>query len=338
MASLTCSLARPLPTRTGDRSGAAYVVFGGAGGFPASIALGSLNGSAGFRLTGVAAGDYAGWSVSGAGDVDGDGFADLLVGALNADPTGSNSGAAYVVFGGAGGFPASIALGSLNGSAGFAVNGAAADDRAGPAVSGTGDVNGDGFDDLLIGAYGADPTGSHSGAAYVMFGGAGVGSGGAIELSTLDSSAGFVMNGAAEYDFAGRAVSGAGDVNGDGFNDLLIGGAGVDLNGTSYGAAYVVFGARLNHPILPGAPGADTLRSTSAPQQLFGAQGADSLFGGFGDDLLDGGASDDLLTGDADDDLLRGGSGSDTYGFADGWGNDRVEEDQVRGSTTRATR
>ena len=98
--------------------------------------------------------------MSGAGDVDGDGFADLLVGAPEADPNGSNSGAAYVVFGGAGGFPASIALGSLNGSDGFAVNGAAADDRAGQGVSGTGDVNGDGFDDLLIGAHGPTRTGA----------------------------------------------------------------------------------------------------------------------------------------------------------------------------------
>ena len=64
-----------------------------------------------------------------------------------------------------------------------------------------------------------------------MFGGAGVGSGGAVELSTLDSSAGFVMNGAAAGDCAGRSVSGAGDVNGDGFNDLIIGAPQADLNG-----------------------------------------------------------------------------------------------------------
>ncbi len=72
-------------------------------------------------------------------------------------------------------------LGTLNGSAGFVMNGAAECDYAGDAVSGAGDVNGDGFDDLLIGASGADPTGSYSGAAYLVFGGASVGSGGAIE-------------------------------------------------------------------------------------------------------------------------------------------------------------
>ena len=79
-----------------------------------TVALGTLNGSDGFRLNGAAAGDYAGYSVSGASDVNGDGFADLLIGAFGADPNGSLSGAAYVVFGGAsvgsGGGP--IALGS----------------------------------------------------------------------------------------------------------------------------------------------------------------------------------------------------------------------------------
>ena len=234
----------PSADPNGDRSGAAYVVFGGAdvGSSTGTIALGSLNGSDGFRLTGAAAGDQAGRAVSGAGDVNGDGFADLLIGAFWADANGSNSGAAYVIFGGAGGFPASIALGSLNGSDGFRLTGAAAGDQAGFSVSGAGDVNGDGFDDLLIGAFGADPNGSLSGAAYVVFGGASVGSGGPIALGSLNGSDGFRLTGVAAVDFAGRAVSGAGDVNGDGFDDLLIGAYGADPNGDYSGAAYVVFG------------------------------------------------------------------------------------------------
>ena len=67
--------------------------------FPASINLGSLNGANGFRLDGAAEGDTLGNSVSSAGDVNGDGFDDLIVGARGADPNGNDSGSSYVVFG-----------------------------------------------------------------------------------------------------------------------------------------------------------------------------------------------------------------------------------------------
>ncbi len=110
--------------------------------------------------------------MSGAGDVNGDGFDDLLIGALSADPNGTDSGAAYVVFGGASvGSTGTIALGSLNGSKGFRLTGVAALNQAGRAVSGAGDVNGDGFDDLLIGAPQAVPNGQDSGAAYLILAG-----------------------------------------------------------------------------------------------------------------------------------------------------------------------
>src|SRR4029077_10601173 len=110
-----------------------------------------------------AGGDYSGYSVSGAGDVNGDGFADLLIGARDADPNGSASGQNYVVFGGqanlavldtAGGGAADgrINLSALNGTTGFVLNGLAVLDYSGNAVSGAGDVNGDGLGDLLIGA------------------------------------------------------------------------------------------------------------------------------------------------------------------------------------------
>jgi hypothetical protein len=87
--------------------------------FPVVIELSSLNGSNGFKLSGVAAGDDSGFSVASAGDVNGDGFADLIVGANFADANGSNSGASYVVFGHASGFAANLNLSSLDGSNGF---------------------------------------------------------------------------------------------------------------------------------------------------------------------------------------------------------------------------
>ncbi len=84
------------------------MVFGKKAGFAATLNLSTLNGSNGFRLDGVAEGDYSGYSVSGAGDVNGDGFADLIVGARHAAPHGLFSGSGYVVFGKKTGFAASL--------------------------------------------------------------------------------------------------------------------------------------------------------------------------------------------------------------------------------------
>src|SRR5262249_40592589 len=151
----------------GNASGSSYVVFGKASGFAASIDLSTLTGSDGFRLDGVATDDNSGNSVAGAGDVNGDGFADLIVGARGADPHGYASGWSYVVFGKAAGFAASMALSTLDGSNGFRLDGVAADDNSGRSVAGAGDVNGDGFSDVIIGASGADPHGSYSGSSYV---------------------------------------------------------------------------------------------------------------------------------------------------------------------------
>ena len=83
----------------------------------------------GFKLSGAAAYDYSGISVAVAGDVNGDGFADLIVGAYGADPHGIDSGASYVVFGKASGFAANIDLSALDGSNGFRLSGAAAGDQ-----------------------------------------------------------------------------------------------------------------------------------------------------------------------------------------------------------------
>ena len=286
---------------TGTDTGAAYVVFGKASGFAANIDLSSLNGTTGFRLSGVNTLDYAGFSVASAGDVNGDGFDDLIVGAKGADPNGSQSGASYVVFGKASGFTANIDLSSLDGSTGFKLSGAVSDDNAGSSVASAGDVNGDGYDDLIVGASRADENGQNSGASYVVFGKAS-GFAANIDLSTLNGSNGLKLGGAAAQDQSGLSVASAGDINGDGYDDLVVGAQAADANGSFSGASYVVFGkasgfaATLNLSTLDGTTG-------------FRVSGA-AAFDFSGNSVASAGD----INGDGYDDLIVGASSADPSG------------------------
>jgi hypothetical protein len=167
-----------------------------------------LDGTNGFTIHGEVAEDQLGYSVSAAGDVNGDGIDDIAIGAPQAEPHGDNSGAVYVIFGRTDGFSAVLDLASLDGTTGFKIAGSEGE-LAGGAVSKAGDVNGDGFDDIILGAKGAVTNKVNAGAAYVVFGRAGGGSS-VVELSALDGEHGFKISGEAAGDRAGASVSGAG--------------------------------------------------------------------------------------------------------------------------------
>jgi len=194
--------------------GAVYIYFGGP----------SMDTIYDVRLAGENAGDVFGASVSYAGDVNGDGYADIIVGAYGYDD-GSNSdaGAAYIYYGGP----------SMDATYDVKLVGENAYDHFGISVSYAGDVNEDGFDDVIVGAYGFDNgSNTNAGAAYIYFGG-----------PSMDSLYDVRLVGGNIEDYFGGSVSYAGDINGDGFDDVIVGAYGFD-NGsnTNAGAAYIYFG------------------------------------------------------------------------------------------------
>ena len=301
----------------GHYSGSSYVVFGQATGFAATLDLSSLDGTNGFRLDG-AAGDHLGNSVSSAGDVNGDGFTDVIVGAPYADPNGEFSGSSYVVFGQASGFSATLNLSSLDGSNGFRVDGAVAQDFSGISLSSAGDVNGDGFDDLIIGATGTtNPNGNGSGSSYVVFGKA-AGFSATLNLSSLNNSNGFRLDGEAVRDFSGSSVSSAGDVNGDGFDDLIVGARYADPNGDYSGSSYVIFGrSDFTGDVIEGTSGDDTLQGTPGADVFEAGDGNDTILGLGGADVFHAGTgNDDIKISDLDFGLVDGGTGDDVLHLA----------------------
>ncbi len=284
-------------------TGESYVVFGKASGFTAELELWTLNGTNGFRLNGVDDGDRNGISVSNAGDINGDGFDDVIVGAYLADAGGNQSGESYVVFGKSGGFASVINLSTVDGTNGFLLAGIDDDDFAGLSVSGAGDVNGDGFDDLIIGAQGGDAGANDTGESYVVFGKAG-GFAATLLLSSLDGLNGFRIEGIDANDYSGFSVSSAGDVNGDGFSDMIIGAHHGDAGAYDTGESYVIFGDNFSG-------GTETQVGTNVSDTLNAAQGATAR------DVLIGGLGDDTLTSDGGPDVLLGGRGDDILVISD---------------------
>lgn len=219
--------------------GKAYVVFGSRS--RANIDLAAL-GPRGFEIDGIAIHDAAGLAVAGVGDLDGDGLADVGIGVPQLDgAAGAKTGSVFVVRGKT---DSTVVRLAEAGAAFLRIDGDTPDGRAGWSVSPAGDFNGDGRPDVLIGAPGAGVgERRYGGSAYVIFGRADPA---VISLADL-GRLGVRMDGG-PGSAAGLSVALAGDFNGDGRADIVIGapGASVDRRGT--GAAYVVYG--FGHPAL----------------------------------------------------------------------------------------
>ena len=369
-------------------SGEAYVIFGRAGGFGSAVNgrqvldLTTLSASDGFIIRGDVSGDQFGVTVSNAGDVNADGFDDVIVSANLGDDGGTNAGEAYIIFGRSTGFGSAIGgrqvidVTNLSTSDGFIIQGDAADDRVNR-ISTLGDINGDGIDDFIVGATGA----GNAGETYVIFGrttgfGSTVNGRNVIDLTTLSPSDGFVIQGETAGDATG-IVSEAGDINGDGINDILVSSFVGDRAGTDAGQSYVIFGRTTGYgtnvggrqvvslanlgltdglvilgdaagdgaggisaagdvngdgidDLMIGAPngddgGADAgevyvifgNRNFGRAPAIEGTGGNDTLTGLAGDDTINGGAGDDVLVGGTGSDTMNGGTGNDIFVVTD---------------------
>jgi hypothetical protein len=207
-------------------SGETYIIYGG----NSLTSIYNLT-YANVTLNGVNAGDFSGSEVS-SGDINGDGISDILITAESGDNGHTDEGQTYVVFG-ANTLNSEINLSDAN----VTIDGVTSSDFSGTSIS-TGDINNDGYDDIVIGAEKADANSiTDAGQAYIIYGSSTIS--GTIELD----DANVTFNGIAETDYAGHSTS-VTDLNLDGYSDVIISSY---LNNASSnadsGQVYVVYGS-----------------------------------------------------------------------------------------------
>ena len=312
-------------TKTTQSDGAAYVVYGTD--TAQTIDISTLSASQGYKITGPIPTETAVTSVQfaqyvgAAGDVNADGIADMIIGSSSSAAYGYK---AYVVFGQEGISTTGVDVTNL-GSNGFVIqSNTNAILGVGSSVSYAGDINGDGLADVIVGA-------SSGNQAFVVYG--------KTDTTTVDLDqvangiGGFVINGGISSSSTGISVSYAGDVNGDGFDDLIVGASAASIAnaaGTStsnVGQSYVLFGGSSKMTMIDqaGTTSDDTLVGTSASQTaILGAGndiytangGADVIYAGAGNDtiILNADNITKLELGITDNQLAKidGGAGTDT--------------------------
>ncbi len=277
---------------------------GDSAGWSLGTDLGQSEGS----FLGEASGDRAGNHVAGVGDLNGDGYADFIIGAYGNDEGASSAGQTYVIFGGAGGWAMDTDLSLADAS----YLGEDADDYCGLEVAAAGNVNGDSYQDFLIGSYTNSERSTGAGQTYLILGSSG---GWAMDTALTNADASF--HGEAMNDGAGQSVAGVGDVNGDGYDDFIIGAPGNDNGGDSTGQTYLILGAS-------GGWTTDEVLDTADGSFLGTDQGdrAGTVVEGVGD--VDGDNYDDFLIAapNNDDGAAEGGCTYLLLGQSGGWAMD----------------
>ena len=192
------------------------MIFGSKSSWSSPISLLSLNGNNGFTINGINSGGQSGYSVASAGDVNGDGIDDLIVGAPRVS---SDAGQSYVIFGSKSSWSSPFSLSSLNGNNGFILNGINLATRAAfplPVRATSMEMA------STILSWELACSSNATGQSYVVFGSKNSWSS-PISLSSLNGNNGFILNGTLGS-LSGFSVATAGDVNGDGIGDLIVGG------------------------------------------------------------------------------------------------------------------